>query len=116
MPLEVRHYITEAGADPFAEWFDALRDRQAQARIQARLDRLERGLLGDAGACGDGVRELRIDWGPGYRVYYARASNAIVLLLLGGDKRRQQVDIEQAKGYWRDYQERTKPKKGKRPG
>jgi putative addiction module killer protein len=116
MAHEVRHYVTASGADTFAEWFDGLRDRQAQARIQARIDRLERALFGDAHACGDGVWELRIDWGPGYRVYYARASDVIVLLFLGGDKRQQQADIERAKGYWRDYQERTKPKKGKRGG
>ena len=116
MPLEIRHYVTVAGTDPFGEWFDALRDRQAQARIQTRIDRLERELFGDAHACGEGVWELRIDWGPGYRVYYARTNNTIVLLLLGGDKRRQQADIEQAKGHWRDYQQRTKPKKGRQPG
>ena len=114
MPLEVRHYITDAGTDPFAEWFDALRDRQAQARIQARIDRLERGLFGDAGACGDGVWELRIDWGPGYRVYYARSGERIILLLLGGDKRKQDADIKQAKEYWNDYQQRSKTP-GRRP-
>ena len=115
MTYEVRHYLTATGADPFAEWFKALRDRQAQARVQVRLDRLERGIFGDVEPCGEGVWELRIDWGPGYRVYYARAGNTVVLLLLGGDKRRQQVDIKQAKEYWHDYQERTKAH-GKRPG
>jgi len=108
MTFEVRHYVTASGADPFAKWFKALPDRQAQARIQMRLDRLERGLLGDAEFCGDGVWELRIDWGPGYRVYYARSGERILLLLLGGDKRKQQADIKQAKEYWHDYQDRTK--------
>ena len=64
---------------------------------------------------GEGVSELRIDWGPGYRVYFARAGVEIVLLLLGGDKRKQQTDIKTAKEYWHDYQERTKTQ-GKRPG
>lgn len=113
MPLEVRHYVTASGADPFGEWFGALADRQAQARVQARVDRLERGLFGDARSCGEGVWELRIHWGPGYRVYYARSGERIILLLLGGDKRKQQADIEQAKEYWRDYQQRTKTQ-GKR--
>ena len=108
MPFDVRHYVTAAGVDRFAEWFAALANRQAQARVQARIDRFERGLLGDASFCGEGVWELRIDWGPGYRVYYARTGRAIILLLLGGDKRKQGADIKQAKEYWRDYQQRTK--------
>jgi putative addiction module killer protein len=114
MPFAVRHYVTASGADVFAAWFAALADRQAQARIQARVDRIGRGLFGDCEPVGEGVWELRIDWGPGYRVYYARAGEQIILLLCGGDKRKQQADIKQAKEHWRDYQERTKPK-GKRP-
>lgn len=108
--LEVRHYVSTAGKDVFQSWFDAMRDRQAQARVQARIDRLERGLFGDVGPCGEGVWELRIDWGPGYRVYYARSGEQIVLLLLGGDKRKQDADIKQAKECWHDYQQRTKSK------
>ena|SRR2546425_5123907 len=114
MPFEVRHYAAATGADVFAEWFAALGDRQAQARIQARIDRVERGLFGDCEPVGEGVWELRIDWGPGYRVYYARAGGRIILLLCGGDKRKQRADIKRAKEYWHDYQERTKPP-GKRP-
>lgn len=114
MSFEVRHYLGASGADPVADWFNGLRDRQAQARIQTRLDRLERGLLGDVEFCGEGVWELRIDWGPGYRVYYARSGERIILLLLGGDKRKQDADIKQAKEYWRDYRQRTKTQ-GKRP-
>lgn len=64
---------------------------------------------------GEGVWELRIDWGPGYRVLYARASERMILLLLGGDKRKQEADTREAKEYWRDYQKRTEPK-GRRPG
>jgi putative addiction module killer protein len=105
---EIRHYATASGEDVFQGWFDTLRDRQAQARIQARIDRLERGLFGDAEPCGESVWELRIDWGPGYRVYYARAGERVILLLCGGDKRKQQADIKRAKGYWHDYQQRTK--------
>jgi len=115
MSFDVRHYVTAAGADPFAAWFEAVRDRQAQARVQARIDRLARGLFGDAEPCGEGVWELRIDWGPGYRVYYARSGERIILLLLGGDKRRQQTDIKRAKEYWRDHEQRTKSK-DRRPG
>jgi putative addiction module killer protein len=108
--FEVRHYLTAAGVNPFADWFGALADRQAQARVRARIDRLQRGLFGDSKPCGEGVWELRIDWGPGYRLYYARAGEALILLLLGGDKRRQGEDIRRARGYWHDYQQRTKAK------
>lgn len=108
MAFEVRYYVTPAGRVVFREWFDGLRDRQAQARVRVRLARLERGLIGDAEPCGDGVCELRIDWGPGYRVYFARAGREIVLLLIGGDKRTQSADIRKAKEHWHDYQERQK--------
>src|SRR3990172_2511143 len=114
MNIEVRRYVTATGAEPFGKCFAALADRQAQARIRARIDRLARGLLGDVEPCGEGVWELRIDWGPGYRVYYARSGERIILLLLGGDKRKQDADIKQAKEYWRDHQQRTKTQ-GKRP-
>ena len=108
MALEVRYYVTTAGKVVFRDWFDGLRDRQAQARIRMRLVRLERGLLGDVEPCGEGVSELRIDWGPGYRVYFARAGREIVLLLMGGDKRTQSADIKKAKEHWHDYQQRKK--------
>ncbi len=113
MTFEVRHYVSAAGADVFLKWFAELADRQAQARIQARIYRLEHGLFGDCEPVGEGVWELRIDWGPGYRVYYARAGQAILLLLCGGDKRKQSADIERAKDYWNDYKKRTAPQ-GKR--
>ena len=112
MTFEIRRYVNTAGIDVFGEWFDALTDRQAQARVRARIDRLERGLFGDARSCGEGVWELRIDWGPGYRVYYARTGERIILLLIGGDKRKQQADIERAKEYWHHYEKTTK--EGKR--
>ena len=108
MPFEVRYYVTAAGKVVFREWFDGLRDRQAQARIRMRLARLEVGLFGDVEPCGGGVSELRIDWGPGYRMYLARSGREIVLLLTGGDKRTQGADIKQAKENWHDYQQRTK--------
>lgn len=114
MTYEIRRYLTAAGVDPFGEWFNALRDSQAQARVRARIDRVGRGLFGDCEPVGESVSELRIDWGPGYRVYFARAGTEIVLLLLGGDKRKQQADIKTAEEYWHDHQERAK-RQGKRP-
>ncbi len=103
---EVRHYCAADGTDAFGAWFDALRDRQAQQRIAARIDRLALGLFGDAKPLREGVRELRIDWGPGYRVYYALAGRTVVLLLCAGDKRSQRADIARAVGYWTEFRGR----------
>ncbi len=100
----IEHYCTPGGADVFGDWFDRLRDLQTQARIAARIDRLAVGLAGDTRALRDGVRELRIDHGPEYRVYFAHSGRAVLLLLCGGDKRTQARDIARAVDYWRDYQ------------
>ncbi|WP_043739463.1 type II toxin-antitoxin system RelE/ParE family toxin [Thioalkalivibrio nitratireducens] len=83
--------------EEFARWFRKLRDRQAKARIQARIDRLEQGNFGDVESVGDGIHELRIFCGPGYRVYFTQLSSVIVILLTGGDKGSQSKDIAKAK-------------------
>ncbi len=106
-PWTIQLYVTDEGQTPFAEWLDRLRDRLARAQIERRLARIQLGLLGDAKSVGSGVSELRIDSGPGYRVYFAQAGQTVVLLLCGGDKRSQAADIAKAKVYWADYQERT---------
>jgi len=106
--FEILHYLTASGEDVFEQWLDSLRDDKAEARIAARIMRLEAGNFGDCKPLGDGVWELRIDWGPGYRVYYAMTARTCVLLLCGGDKRRQAADIRRAIEYWNDYQRRTK--------
>jgi putative addiction module killer protein len=105
--VEVRRYVTEAGKDVFGQWLSGLNDPRAQAKIAVRIDRLAAGNLGDCKPLRDGVWELRIDWGPGYRVYYAMLGKASVLLLCGGDKRKQSADIKRAVEYWNDYQRRT---------
>jgi putative addiction module killer protein len=107
--VEVKQYQTAAGKVPLIEWLDELRDPVTRARIVARLDRLKAGLLGDWKFIGDGVFELRVDVGPGFRVYYGQAGKTLILLLCGGDKRTQTKDIENAHAYWKDYQAR-KPK------
>lgn len=104
IPRELRLYETSAGACPFEEWLEALRDARGRAQIRVRLDRLEQGNLGDCKPIGDGVRELRIDIGPGYRVYFAEDGPRIVLLLAGGDKSTQTKDIKTAKKFWKEYQ------------
>jgi len=105
--LQVWHYLTASGKNVVEKWLDSLRDDQAEARIAARLARLAAGNFGDCKPVGDGVWELRIDWGPGYRVYYAMAGRSVVLLLCGGDKRKQTADIQRAIDYWKDYKRRT---------
>ncbi len=81
----------------FTKWFDSLKDRKGRARIQARIDRVEMGHFGDAEPVGEGVSELRIFYGPGYRVYFVQSNAAVVILLSGGDKDSQQADIAKAK-------------------
>jgi putative addiction module killer protein len=106
--LAVRQDQTADGRSPFGAWLDRLRDGQARARIASRIDRMQAGLRGDWKAVGRGVFELRMDCGPGYRVYCGQYSKTLVLLLCGGDKRTQKRDIEVAHGYWQDYQARTR--------
>jgi putative addiction module killer protein len=106
--VEIRHYLTASGSDPYQQWLDKLRDLKGRVAIQRRIDRLAGGNFGDHRFCRDGVWELRIDFGPGYRVYYAQESQTIVLLLCGGSKRSQSADIKDAVEYWRDCQRRNK--------
>lgn len=80
----------------FGQWLDGLRDLQARARVQARLERLARGNPGDVGPVGEGVSELRISYGPGYRVYFKQRGRELIILLAGGDKRTQAKDIRTA--------------------
>ena len=100
---ELRVYETPSGKAPFDDWLDGLRDTKGQSRIQVRLDRLEQGNLGDCKPVGEGVLELRINYGPGYRVYIAEDGPVVVLLLIGGNKGTQTKDIKTAKSYWKNY-------------
>jgi putative addiction module killer protein len=104
--FEILHYLTPGGIDVFASWLNELVDTTAVARIIARLDRVESGDFGNCKPVGNGVRELRIDYGPGYRVYYTKVGKRIVLILCGGDKRRQSADIRRAIDLCKDYHKR----------
>jgi putative addiction module killer protein len=105
--IEVRHYINNVGRDVFDEWLTELPDPGAQAKIAVRINRLAVGNFGDCKSLGRGLYEFRIDWGPGYRVYYTMIGKQSVLLLCGGDKRKQASDIERAAAYLADYKSRT---------
>jgi len=104
----LRRYQTASGRDLFGEWLEGLKDTRTKAKVLARVDRLSLGNFGDCKSLRDGVFELRIDWGPGYRVYYAMIGRTCVLLLCGGDKRKQSADIRRALEYLKDYRERTR--------
>ena len=98
------HYRTRSGKAPFEEWLDDLRDQKARAKIRVRLDRLENsGHTGDCEPVGGGVYELKIHFGPGYRVYFGKDQEMLVVLLLGGDKDTQDRDIKKAIEQWEDY-------------
>jgi putative addiction module killer protein len=105
--MELLRYLTASGRDVFGEWLAGLKDARTQAKIVARIDRLSVGNFGECKALRGGLFELRINWGPGYRVYYALVGRACILLLCGGDKSRQSSDIKRALEYLNDYRERT---------
>ena len=104
--MEVRRYLTTSGKDIVGAWLSGLADARARARITIRIARLQAGNFGDCKPVGDGVWELRVDYGPGYRVYYAIVGADIVLLLCGGDKRKQAADIQRAAEFLNDYRRR----------
>jgi putative addiction module killer protein len=103
--IELRQYVDQSGRNPFDRWFDKLEDG-TQARIVVALDRLERGNHSAVKGIGSGVFELRLDFGPGYRVYFGKDGDTLVILLGGGTKKRQQVDIDSAKALWQEYKKR----------
>jgi len=102
--LEIRYYVASGGHQPFAQWFADL-DPVARAKVARALVRMEQGNLSNVKSIGEGVLEYRIDFGPGYRVYFGRDGEVLVILWTGGTKRRQQRDIETAKEDWRDYKQ-----------
>lgn len=106
-PKQVIVYADAEGCEPFTEWLMTLRDTQGRQRILVRIGRLEQGNYGDVAPVGDGVSELRLFFGPGYRVYFGEDENMVIVLLCGGDKSTQKRDITQAKVYWKEYLSRA---------
>lgn len=96
-------YITKDGKKPFINWLESLKDKQVRYRIKERLDRVALGNLGDHKSVGDSIFELRVNFGPGYRIYYGNEEAKIILLLCGGDKSTQKKDVKKAIYYWKDY-------------
>ena len=111
MTVEIVEYVDGKGRSPFGEWFNRL-PAAAAAKVVVALDRISRGLLGDVKSVGAGVSERRIDFGPGYRIYFASIRKGdvilIVVLLGGGTKKRQNTDIEIAKERWKDCKARRR--------
>ena len=106
-PVEIRYYQTTSRKRPFQEWLDGL-DLALQQIVAVRLARVRRGLFGDAEPVGEGVFELKIDVGPGLRIYFGRDGKVVVVLLHAGEKKRQSADIRRAQACWKDYVRRTR--------
>jgi putative addiction module killer protein len=107
--IEVRQYVDRRGRNPFQHWFVEL-DGTTRARIATALDKLQRGNFSGVKGAGAGIFELRLDFGPGFRAYFGKDGDRIVILLGGGTKKRQQADIEAARELWKDYKQRKQEK------
>ena len=100
---EIEIYVDRDGKSPYSDWLNSLKDIKARAIIRVRIDRVKLGNFGKSRSVGDGAYELKISYGPGYRVYYGRDGDKLVVLLCGGDKGSQKRDIEKARAYWSEY-------------
>lgn len=102
---EIKYVKDSEGRSPFLKWLEDLKDKVGRARIRVAVDRLERGNFGNCRSLGEGLHELKIDFGPGYRVYFGVMGQQIVVILCGGSKRTQSRDIEKALEYWTHLKE-----------
>ena len=105
--IEIREYLDAQGSSPYGKWFDRL-NAAAAAKVATAIHRMEQGNVSNVKGVGAGVHEYRIDFGPGYRIYFGKDGDRIVILLVGGTKKRQDADISAAKGHWRDYKRRKR--------
>ena len=112
MALKIREYVAADGKSPFRSWLDTL-DVAVKARVQARVLRFETRNLGDHKSIRGGVWEARLVFGPGYRIYFGKDGNSMIVLLVGGDKGSQSQDMSRARGFWRDYLEAKRHGKAK---
>ena len=109
--VDVYRYETADGRVPFDEWFCGIRDGKTQARIDTNIDRLSLGNFSNCAPAGEGVSELKMDFGPGFRVYFGKDGDTIVILLGGGRKDTQDADIKRARRYWREYKDAQESEK-----
>ena len=105
--IEVREYVAADGSNPYAKWFNRL-SAQAAAKVAIAITRMAQGNLSNAKSVGSGLQEYRIDFGPGYRIYFGRDGDRLLILVGGGIKKRQQDDIRRAQALWADYKRRKK--------
>jgi len=101
--IEIKFFETENGKNPVIEWLNEL-DKIYKERVSQRFNRIMHGNIGDHKSIGDGIFELRFDFGSGYRIYFGKEDNKIIILLYAGDKKTQENDIKKAKKYWQEYQ------------
>ena len=104
---ELLVYVSGKGAAPFSQWLEGLKDVKTRAIVRTRLNRIRLGNFGDSKCLFDHLYELRVDYGPGYRVYFGLDKRIVIILLYGGDKSTQKSDIKKAAGYWEDYKRRA---------
>ena len=105
--LPLLHFIRDDDRIPFEEWMDGL-DNGIALKVTTYLNRMSSGNFGQCKSLGGGLHECKVDQGPGYRVYFGKEGNRLIILLAGGTKKKQRTDIEKARGYWKMYKERTK--------
>ena len=110
--IEIREYVDHRGRSPFGRWFDGL-DARAASRVRTALARMEAGNLSNVKGVGGGVLECRIHAGPGFRVYFGRDGDTLIVLLGGGTKARQRKDIEDARGLWQEYKRRKRQERNR---
>lgn len=105
--IEVREYVNETGKSPFGKWFSGL-NALAAVKVTTALERITQGNFSNAKPVGAGVSEYKIDFGPGYRIYFGKDGEMLLILLAGGSKKRQSADIEIAQAHWADYKKRKR--------
>ena len=110
--IEIREYVDHRGRSPFGRWFDGL-DARSASRVRTALARMEAGNLSNVKGVGSGVLECRINVGPGFRVYFVRDGDTLIVLLGGGTKARQQKDIENARELWQEYKRRKRQERNR---
>ena len=105
--VEVREFLDEEGSSPYGKWFNRL-NAVAAAKVATAIHRMEQGNFSNVKGVGAGVYEYRIDFGPGYRIYFGKDGDQLVILLAGGTKKRQDADVAAAKEFWQDYKRRKR--------